>query len=66
MNSHLSVVGASTGLDEKDLVPVAKALIKHVSEETVTSSQRRLIAARKKYLNDKFLNVAELDLPCIF
>jgi G2/mitotic-specific cyclin-B, other len=54
-----------TGLDEDDLVPIAKLLVKHVSEETVTSSQRHLIAAKKKYLNDKFLNVAELELPTI-
>jgi G2/mitotic-specific cyclin-B, other len=51
------------GLDESDLTPIAKLIVKHVGEETVTSSMRRLIAAKKKYLIDKYHNVAELDLP---
>lgn len=54
-----------SGLDEIDLVPMAKEMIKHVGEEPVTSSMRRLIAAKKKYLNDRYLNVAELLLPTI-
>jgi cyclin B len=54
-----------TGLDETDLVPMARMIVKHVGEEPVTTSLRHLIAAKKKYLNDKFHNVAELDLPTI-
>lgn len=54
-----------TGFDESDLLPIAKVMLKHVSEEPVTTSMRHLIAAKKKYLNDKFFNVAELPLPAL-
>jgi len=54
-----------TGYDESDLLPVAKVLLRHVGEEPVTTSMRHLIAAKKKYLNDKFFNVAELALPTL-
>lgn len=52
-----------SGYDERDLLPIARIIIRHVSEEPVTTSMRRLIAAKKKYLNDKFHHIAELDLP---
>jgi G2/mitotic-specific cyclin-B, other len=54
-----------TGFDESDLLPVAKVLMHHVGEEPVTTSMRHLIAAKKKYLNDKFFNVAEMGLPTL-
>lgn len=54
-----------TGFDETDLLPVAKILLKHVGEDPVTTSMRYLIAAKKKYLNDKFFNVAEFVLPTL-
>lgn len=54
-----------TGFDEDDLNPLARVLVKHVNEEPVTTSMRHLIAAKKKYLNDKFYNVAELPLPIL-
>lgn len=49
--------------DERDLLPVAKVLIKHVGEEPVTTSMRRLIAVKKKYLNDKYHQIADFGLP---
>lgn len=54
-----------TGFDESDLLPMAKTMLRHVGEEPVTTSMRHLIAAKKKYLNDKFFNVAELALPTL-
>ena len=54
-----------TGFEENDLLPIARLLMKHVSEEPVTTSHRHLIAAKKKYSHDKFFNVAEFELPCL-
>jgi hypothetical protein len=54
-----------TGFDESDLLQLARSMMKHVGEEPVTTSMRHLIAAKKKYLNDKYFNVAELSLPTI-
>lgn len=61
---HKSLV-EETGLLESDLVECASKLIKHVGEEAVTSSKRKLIAAKKKYGQEKFLNVAALEFPVI-
>ena len=52
-----------TGLTVRDLTPIAAWLIRHVNEETQTTSRRRLIAAKKKYSQDKYLGVALLPLP---
>jgi hypothetical protein len=49
--------------DQKDVVRVARRMIHHVSEEPVTTSMRRLVATKKKYLNDKFHHIADLSLP---
>jgi G2/mitotic-specific cyclin-B, other len=49
--------------DEMDLLPIAKRIILHVSEEPVTTSLRRLVSTKKKYLNDKFLHIADFSLP---
>jgi G2/mitotic-specific cyclin-B, other len=49
--------------DESDVLPIAKIIILHVSEEPVTTSLRRLISTKKKYLNDKFYHVADFSLP---
>ena len=49
--------------DESDVLPVAKMIILHVSEEPVTTSLRKLVAAKKKYLNDKFHHIADFSLP---
>lgn len=57
------VLVEEAGVDESDLLPLARLMVKHVGEEPVTTSMRHLIATRKKYLNDKFFNVAEWRLP---
>lgn len=49
--------------DERDVLPVAKLLIHHVCEEPVTTSMRRLVATKKKYLNDKYHHIADFSLP---
>lgn len=54
-----------SNLKEEDLLACARQLIKHVQEEPVTTSKRKLIAAKKKYLCDKYQGVAGLDLPTI-
>lgn len=54
-----------SNLKEADLIVCARQLVKHVQEEPVTTSKRKLIAAKKKYLCDKYQNVASLDLPII-
>jgi hypothetical protein len=47
-----------TGLSVDDLVPYARTMMKHVSEEPETASKRRLVACRKKYMA-----VSTLPLP---
>lgn len=54
-----------TGYDESDLIPLARMMLKHVDEEPITTSMRRLIAAKKKYSHDKYFNVSDLDHPII-
>eukprot|EP01038_Epipyxis_sp_PR26KG_P003985 gene3985-5709_t len=54
-----------SGLTEADLINTAKIMIKHVSEEPVTTSKRHLNAARKKYSSERYQHVASLDLPII-
>ena len=53
-----------SGLTEEDITPVAARLIKHVAEEPVTTSKRRLVATKKKYQSEKYDNIAALVLPC--
>jgi hypothetical protein len=53
-----------SGLEKSDeLVEFAKKMVKHVSEEPVTTSKRKLIACKKKYSNEKYQAVAVLPLP---
>ena len=54
-----------SGLSENELKNCAKIIMQHVSEEPETASKRRLIAAKKKYLLEKYQSVAELALPVI-
>ncbi len=54
-----------TGFDESDLIPIARQFLVNVGMEPVTTSNRRLIAAKKKYSHDKYHNVSELPLPDI-
>jgi hypothetical protein len=50
-------------LSGDELLPTAKTLIVNASIEPVTTSQRRLIAAKKKYSQEKYLNISSLPLP---
>jgi len=54
-----------SNLREEELIDCARLMIKHVQEEPVTTSKRKLIAAKKKYQTDKFNFVANLELPVI-
>lgn len=54
-----------TGLKESQLTRCARLIVQHVQEEPETASKRRLIAAKKKYNHDKYLNVSSLELPTI-
>ena len=52
-----------SNLTEAELIPCARNIIKQVREEPVTTSKRKLIAAKKKYQTERYQNVAQLDLP---
>jgi hypothetical protein len=52
-----------SGLMESDIIPIARNIINHVAEEIETASRRRLIAAKKKYSNEKYQNISSLILP---
>ena len=52
-------------LSGDELLPTARTLIVNASIEPVTTSQRRLIAAKKKYSQEKYLNISSLALPHI-
>lgn len=54
-----------TGFKENELKRCARSMIQHVNEEPETASKRRLVAAKKKYAVDKYLNVSSLPLPQI-
>lgn len=54
-----------TGLIEADLKKCARAIIRCVSQSTLTASKRELVAAKKKFACDKYLNVSTLQLPNI-
>ena len=58
-----SVLIDECGYDESDLSDLAKKLVHHVHEEPHTSSNRHLVSAKKKYMHDKYLNVADLIHP---
>lgn len=52
-----------SGLKEADLLDYATLMIRHVSEEPVTTSKRKLIACKKKYASEKYQSVSNLILP---
>jgi len=54
-----------SGLTEADLLPCARLMVKHVGEEPETASKRRLVACKKKFSSEKFLNVSSLSLPSL-
>ncbi len=59
------VLEEESGLSEEELMPHVAAIVKHVSEEPQTTSKRKLVAAKKKYSNEKFQNISALPLPTI-
>jgi transcription initiation factor TFIIIB Brf1 subunit/transcription initiation factor TFIIB len=59
------VLREESNLTTADIMGCAENLIKNVKEEPITTSKRKLIAAKKKYLLDKNKKVAELELPII-
>ncbi len=52
-----------TGLTEEELIPIARTMMQHVSEEPETASKRRLVAAKKKYSTERNFFVSSLPLP---
>ncbi len=54
-----------TGLTEARLVPAARQILSHVNESPSTSRSRKLNSVWKKYVMDKYMNVAQLPLPSI-
>jgi cyclin B len=57
------VLAEESGLSELEVTPVMNWMVRHVSEEPQTTSKRKLVAAKKKFSNDKYQNVSELPLP---
>ena len=45
------------------MVDFAKIMIRHVGEEPVTTSKRKLVACKKKYLYEQYQNIASAPLP---
>lgn len=64
-SSWSKCIQEESGLEESDLIPCARVIIKHVGEEPETSSKRRLIAAKKKYAIEKYHCISNLPLPSI-
>lgn len=60
-----SSIQEESGLLEADVTTIAQVIMKHVSEEPETASRRRLVATKKKYSHEKYLNVSSLVLPSI-
>jgi G2/mitotic-specific cyclin-B, other len=58
-----TILQDESNLSEADLLPCARLMIKHAREEPITTSKRKLIAAKRKYTQEKFQAVALLDLP---
>jgi hypothetical protein len=60
-----AVLEQESGYSGDTLMPCARNLILHAGQEPVTTSQRRLIAAKKKYSQEKYFNIAALPLPVL-
>lgn len=65
MISIWNPLAIETGFTAKALIPYARVMIKHVSEEPETAQKRRLSACRRKFASVKYLNVSALPLPAI-
>ena len=59
------ILQEESNLTIEDILPCAKLIIQHVREEPITTSKRKLNAAKKKYSLDKYLFVGKLDLPVL-
>lgn len=60
-----AVLVEASGFTGEALMPCARNLILHAGQEPVTTSLRRLIAAKKKFTQEKYCNVAALPLPVL-
>jgi cyclin B len=54
-----------SGLKESAIIPAARQVLMHVNESPSTSKSRKLNAIWKKYVGDKYCNVAQLPLPSV-
>lgn len=59
------ILQEESGLQESDIIDIARTIIKHVAEDAETASRRRLVSAKKKYTSDKYQNITQLELPII-
>ena len=59
------VLVKASGFSGENLLPCARNLILHAGQEPMTTSQRRLIAAKKKYSQEKYFGIASLPLPVL-
>lgn len=55
-----AIVAHESGYSEEDVLPLAKKLVQFITTEPVSNAQRQLVSAKKKYLHDRYLNVAEI------
>ena len=55
-----------TGCVADDLVPYARIMIRHVSEEPPTASGRRLLACKRKFSKCEYNGVSSLALPVFY
>lgn len=60
-----TVLEEVSGFTGESLMPCVRNMILYAGQEPVTTQQRRLIAAKKKYSQEKYFNIAALTLPAI-
>ena len=60
-----AILEEASGFTGETLMPCARNLVLHAGQEPITTSQRRLIAAKKKYTQEKYFNIAALPLPVL-
>ena len=66
LNKFWSSLATETGFEAEALLPYARVMIRHVSEEPETASRRRLTACKKKFSVSKYMSVSALPLPTLF
>jgi len=65
LNKFWRSLEVETGFQAEALLPYARLMIRHVSEEPETASRRRLTACKKKFSAAKYMGVSALSLPTL-